>query len=77
MCLGEPRYQFRKSNSMKLALKEDEEGDLVVMMVASYFSYGVYIFNLLFSWFNLSLYELSRYSFLFVLWFCFLCLLFM
>jgi hypothetical protein len=27
MVLGEPRYQFRKSNSMKLALKEDEEGD--------------------------------------------------
>ena len=26
--LGEPRYQFRKSNSMKLALKEDEEGEI-------------------------------------------------
>ena len=30
----EPHYQFRKSNSMKLALREDEEGEClsIVMM---------------------------------------------
>ena len=27
---GEPHYQFRKSNSMRLALKEGEEGDWLI-----------------------------------------------
>lgn len=42
--LREPHYQFRKSNSMRLALKEGEEGDAEIVRVkrlAVLFAFGV------------------------------------